>query len=273
MDTSVTHKASSAITIRSFGVVNWLGLWTLYQKEVRRFIKVMVQTLLAPAVQTLLFMMVLTIAFDRAGVEILGQPFAVFLAPGLIMNSVINAGFANTSSSLIVAKLQGNAVDFLMPPLSALELTTAFLGGGVTRCILVALAGVLLIAPMAKFGVHNPLAIIFFLVSAGLIFSAIGLIAGVWAEKFDHLAAVTSFIITPLSFLSGTFYSLERLPPALRAAAEWNPVFCLIDGFRFGFIGAADAQIWRSAVLIGMLDIIIVASAFLVLRSGWRLKA
>lgn len=272
MDSRVIHRPTSSLAVREFGAVNWLGFWTLYQKEVRRFLKVMVQTILAPAVQTLLFMLVLALAFGAERTE-LGQAFATFLAPGLVMMAVINAGFANTSSSLIVAKLQGNSVDFLMPPLSSIELTAAFLGGGVTRCVLIAVTGIIVIAPMAQFSVHNVALVVFFLLSAAVVFSAIGLIAGVWAEKFDHLAAVTSFVITPLSFLSGTFYSLDRLPDGLRALAAWNPVFCLIDGFRAGFIGVSDAPLWRSVVVIGVLDVVMVAVAYCVLRSGWRLKA
>lgn len=259
--------------VRQFGLVNWLGLWTLYEKEVRRFIKVSVQTVLAPAVQTVLFMLALSLAFNNARGDILGVRFEQFLGPGLVMMAVINAGFSNTSSSLIVSKLQGNAVDFLMPPLSSAELAAAFLGGSVTRGVLVACVGVLGVAPMAGLSIANPLLIGFFLISAALIMSAIGLIAGIWAEKFDHLAAVTSFVIMPLSFLSGTFYSLDRLPELVAAIARWNPVFCMIDGFRAGFLGVSDAPLWRSMVVVGVLDLVLVGCTYVILRSGWRLKA
>ncbi len=262
----------SSLSVRQFGAVNWLGLWTLYEKEVRRFLKVSVQTLLAPAVQTLLFMLVLTLALGTLRGDVLGQPFGTFLAPGLIMMAVINAGFANTSSSLIVSKLQGNAVDFLMPPLTATELTAAFVGGGATRGVLVALSGVLVVLPITNLPVSNLAAIIYFALSASIILSAIGLIAGVWAQKFDHLAAVTNFIIVPLSFLSGTFYSVTILPDALHQAALWNPIFFLIDGFRYGFIGVSDAPVWRSAVVVGVLDMLALFAAYAVLKSGWRLK-
>lgn len=254
------------------GAVNWVGLRTLYEKEVRRFLKVSVQTVLAPAVQTLLFMAVLSVAFGAARSAVLGVEFPSFVGPGLVMMTVLNAGFANTSSSLIVAKLQGNAVDFMMPPLSPAELAAAFLAGGVTRGLLVALAGILVIAPFADVRVTNIMAVIYFATVASLLMSAIGLIAGIWAEKFDHLAAVTSFIITPLSFLSGTFYSVDQLPQGARPLVEWNPVFFAIDGFRYGFIGVSDGDLAVSAVVLGLLTAVLTVMCWMLLRTGWRLK-
>lgn len=259
--------------VRDYGLVNWLGLATLFEKEVRRFLKVSVQTVLAPAVQTLLFMAVLTLAWGDARGEALGRPFGEFLGPGLVMMAILGNAFANSASSLIVSKVQGNAVDFLMPPLSPAELAVAFIGGAAARGLLVGLASVVVVALFADVRVAHWGAAIYFALAAAVMMGAAGLIAGVWAEKFDHLAAVTNFVITPLSFLSGTFYSVTLLPHALETIIRFNPFFHLIDGFRFGFIGASDGSVLAGALAVGVVDIVLVAAAYLVLRAGWRLKA
>lgn len=266
-------RADTIQQVRDIGPVNWVGLWTLYWKEVRRFLKVSVQTIIAPAVQTLLFMAVLSLAWgsDREGG--LGVSFTQFLAPGLVMMGVLGQAFANTSSSIIVAKLQGSAVDFLMPPFTPWELTAAFIGGSVTRGVFVALAGVAAVAPFAEISVTHWWAVAYYVLMASIILSAVGLLAGIWAEKFDHLAAITSFIITPLSFLSGTFYSIERLPDALEPIVAWNPFFFLIDGFRFGFIGEADGNLFVGALVSAVLAVVMTAACIVAFRSGWRLKA
>jgi ABC-2 type transport system permease protein len=189
--------------VRQIGRVNWRGLWTLYMKEVRRFLNVFTQTLLAPMVTTLLFLAIFTLALGGAGRTVGGVDFALFLAPGLIMMSIVQNAFANTSSSIVIAKVQGNIVDVLMPPLSPGELTLGFAAGGVTRGLMVGLAvglGMWLFVPIT---LHNPLFILYHGVMAALMLSLLGMIGGIWAEKFDHIAAVTNFVITPFSFLSG----------------------------------------------------------------------
>ncbi|MFN3835325.1 MAG: ABC transporter permease [Glycocaulis sp.] len=257
---------------RAMGMVNWLGLWTLYKKEVRRFLKVSFQTVLAPVATTLLFMMVFALAIGVTREAPGGVPFVMFLAPGLIMMGLLNNAFANSSSSLIVAKVQGNTVDFLMPPLSPAELAAAFIGGAVTRGVIVALASAVVIIPFVSLPVTHIWAIVFFGLGAAAMLGMVGVIAGVWAEKFDHLAVITNFIIMPLTFLSGTFYSISILPEPFQTISHINPFFYLIDGFRYGFIGYADGDIAVGAVMVLVINAVLLAATYMVLRSGWRLK-
>lgn len=262
-----------APVVRRYIGVNWIGLQTLLGREVQRFMKVAAQTLVAPLVSTVLFMLVFGLAYgDRPWAGTL-VPYAQGLAPGLIMMGIINNAFQNASSSLIIAKIQGNAVDFLMPPLSPFELTLAFIGGAAVRGIVVGAASALAVAPWVNIVPANFAAVMYFAITASVIFGAIGLLGGVWADKFDHLAAVTNFVVTPLTFLSGTFYSIEQLPGWFRVFAHYNPVFFLIDGFRFGFIGSADGPVATAALVTGVLAIASSMACWFVLRSGWRLKA
>ena len=257
---------------RVMGPVNWLGLWTLYKKEVRRFLKVSFQTVLAPVATTLLYMMVFSLAIGATREAPGGVPFVVFLAPGLIMMGLLNNAFANASSSLIVAKVQGNTVDFLMPPLSAGELAAAFIGGAITRGVLVAAASAVVIVPFASLPISHPWAVLFFGIGAAAMLGMVGVIAGVWAEKFDHLAVITNFIIMPLTFLSGTFYSIFILPEPLQTISHANPFFYLIDGFRYGFIGHADGSIGIGVAVTLVINLLLLVACYGVLRSGWRLR-
>lgn len=258
---------------RAIGAINWLGLWTLYKKEVRRFLKVSFQTVAAPVATTLLYMMVFSLAIGVTREAPGGVPFVVFLAPGLVMMGLLNNAFANSSSSLIVAKVQGNTVDFLMPPLSAGELAAAFIGGAITRGVMVAAASALVIMPFASVPVSHVWAIVFFGVGAAAMLGMAGVIAGVWAEKFDHLAVVTNFVILPLAFLSGTFYSVEILPEPFYTISHINPVFFLIDGFRYGFIGAGDSHLGVGIAVTAVLNLVLITACYVLLRSGWRLKS
>ena len=258
---------------RALGAVNWLGLWTLYKKEVRRFLKVSFQTVLAPVATSLLFMLVFSLAIGSRRGEMMGVDFASFLAPGLVMLGVLNNAFANSSSSLIVAKVQGNTVDFLMPPLSPSELAAAFITGAITRGVIVALATALAIAPFVDMSMAHPWAVFYFGLSAAAMLAMVGVIAGLWAEKFDHLAVITNFVIMPLAFLSGTFYSVEILPEPFYTISHVNPVFFMIDGFRYGFIGAHDSNLLIGALVCLTINIALLAASYLLLRAGWRLKS
>lgn len=254
--------------------INWLGLRTLYEREVRRFLKVSIQTVLAPVVSTLLFMMIFTLAFDRPPVA--GVAFDRFIGPGLIMMGILTNAFANSSSSLIVAKIQGNSVDFLMPPLSPAELTAAFVAGAASRGLLVGAAsavGIALYSGPQALGVVHLWAVLYYGLMASVLLGAVGAVAGVWAEKFDHLAAVQNFVIMPLTFLSGTFYSIAVLPDAFQAISLANPFFYMIDGFRYGFTGYHDGSVWGGALFIGGLTLASVIASWLVFRSGWRMKS
>ncbi len=258
---------------RRYDGVNWIGLRTLYVREIRRFLKVAVQTVFAPIVSTLLFMMVFAVAMGDRASPFEGVAYTAFLAPGLILMGALNNAFANSSSSLQIAKVQGTTVDFLTPPLTPWELTAGFVGGAATRGVLVALASALVCAPFAELSITHLWAVLYFAIIASVMMGAIGVIGGVWAEKFDHLAAFTGFVITPMTFLSGTFYSLDYLPPVLEAVSHWNPVFFLIDGFRYGLVGQADGNIAIGTIATFVLTAVLVMLSHSVFARGWRLKA
>jgi len=259
--------------VRSYQSWNWLGLQTLIEREVRRFMKVWQQTLIGPLMSTLLFMMVFSFAFPNRNWSDTAMPYAWGLAPGLIMMGILTNAFQNTSSSMVQAKLMGISIDFLMPPISSVELTIAFITGAVIRGIAVGIASVIAVAAFANVVPAHPLAAIYFAFIAAVIFAAVGLIGGIWAEKFDHIAAFTTFVITPLTMLSGTFYSVDALPPALSFLLHWNPVFFLIDGFRYGFIGEAHSDLLTGVLFTGALAIGLSWAAWAMLKSGYGLKA
>lgn len=259
--------------------LNVPGMQALYVKEVRRFFKVQLQTIWAPAVTTLLFLVIFTVALGGAGRNVIGVPFADFVAPGLIMMAMLQNSFANSSFSLLVGKIQGTIVDYLMPPLAVGELMIALIGAAITRAVLVGLA--LWLAMLFWPGVHvmpnHMWAVAAFGVLGAAMLGFLGLITSVWAEKFDHAAAVTNFVVTPLALLSGTFYSVDRLAPWFQGVAHANPVYYAIMGFRYGFIGTVDSTIANPiATAIAVLFAVNVALAVLTYRllvSGWKLKA
>jgi ABC-2 type transport system permease protein len=260
---------------RTYGAMNWLGLWTLINREVARFMKVYFQTVFAPLVSTLLFVMVFALAMG--GTTVSGQtssiPYVQFVAPGLIMMAVLNNAFANSSSSLIIAKVQGTAVDFLMPPLSSLELLIAFIVGASVRGLVVGLASAIAVVFFVDIVPVHWGATLYYAIVASLMFGAIGLLGGLWAEKFDHLQAVSNFVVTPLTFLSGTFYSVDRLPEPFREISHWNPCFFLIDGFRYGMTGHHDGPLAIGAIVSGGLTLILLFACWRVIKSGYRLRA
>jgi|CXWL01.1.fsa_nt_gi ABC-2 type transport system permease protein len=263
---------TAPIASRRYGAVNWLGLQTLISREVQRFLKVGAQTVFAPLIQTLLFMLVfgLVRGGDWPGTT---RAYVDGLAAGLVMMSILSNAFQNSSSSLVIAKVQGNACDFLMPPLSALELSVAFIVGAAARGLLVGLASLIAVSWLANVMPAHPLIALYYALVASVIFGAIGLLGGVWADKFDHLAAVTNFIIVPLTFLSGTFYSTSILPEPIRSISHYNPVFSLIDGFRYGFIGHSDAPLLTGAAITGGLALALSWACWAMLRSGYRLRS
>jgi ABC-2 type transport system permease protein len=254
--------------------VNWGGLKTLYIKEVRRFFKVQTQTVWAPAVTTLLYLAIFTVALGRAGRMVLGVPFADFIAPGLIVMAMMQNAFANASFSLLVGKIQGNIVDYLMPPLSTGELMAGLVGAAVTRAFLVGFAVwlAMLLWPGVSVDVRHPALVLWFGLMGSLLLSFLGLLTSLWAEKFDHAAAVTNFVVTPLSLLSGTFYSVRQLAPTFRAISHANPFFYVISGFRAGFLGTSDSPLWVGAIGLLALNILLWALCFGLLRSGWKIK-
>lgn len=279
MDQTLTRPPMDAsqhrLQPRQYGAVNWVGLWALCLRETRRFWKVGMQTLFAPVVSSLLMLFVFKLAFGQGGGLVGGVPFETFLAPGVVMMAILNNAFANTSSSLIIAKVQGNSVDFLMPPLSPGELTVGFLSGAVTRGVLVGLVtyAAIWILQITPFHIANLGAIIYFSVIASLFMGAVGLLGGIWADKFDHMAAVQNFVIMPLTMLSGTFYPIERLPEPFVTISHFNPFFHIIDGFRYGFTGHAESNLLLGGAFCFAITLALCAWCWALLRSGYKLKA
>lgn len=259
--------------VRRFGRVNWLGLTMLGRREVRRFLAVWQQTILAPLMTAGLFLTVFALAFGQGRSDVMGVPFLNFLAPGILMMTVIQNAFANTSSSIVIAKVQGNIVDTLMPPLAAWEILAGYLIGSLVRALMV--AAVISAGLWITFGqgVAHPFWAVVWVSLGAILMGGLGVLAAIWANKFDQMAAITNFIITPLSFLSGTFYSVEALPAGFRAATHWNPIFYLIDGARFGFLGVSDASPWQGLVVVGIALAGVLGLAWFWLRTGYRMKA
>ncbi len=263
-----------------FTGINRVGLWSLYIKEVRRFLKVQTQTIWAPAVTTLLFLVIFTVALGREGRMVLGVPFATFVAPGLIVMGMMQNAFANSSFTLLGGKIQGTIIDLLMPPLSEGELMTGIVAAAVTRAIMVgfAVAIAMLLWPGVSLGVAHAWAIVWFGLMGATMLALLGLLTSIWAEKFDHNAAVTNFIIAPLSLLSGTFYVIDNLAPAFQAISRANPFFYVISGFRYGFLGRSDIGNTDTAVLtgaigLGLFNLVLAWACYRVLKSGWKLKS
>lgn len=259
--------------VRHFGRFNHLGLWTLYRKEVQRFLKVWMQTMMAPIVTTLLFLAIFSLALAGLRPDINGVPFINFLAPGLIMMAVVQNAFANSSSSLLVAKVQGNVVDFLMPPLSPLELNIGITMGGLTRGLFVGSGTFVGMSLFIDMGIYSFAATIFYACIASALLAQIGLIGGIWAEKFDHLATISNFVITPLAFLSGTFYSVTQLPDFAYAVTQYNPFFYMIDGFRYALTGHAEGSLLFGAGFLLSLTVLSSLTCQYVLTKGWRIKS
>ncbi len=263
---------------RTYGAINWVGLWTLYKREVGRFLKVWMQTLFAPVITTLLFMTVFKLAFGSRGQltgDFEGLDYNSFLAPGLVVMSMLQNAFQNTSSSLTIAKVQGSQVDFLMPPLSPLELTLGFIFGAVTRGLMVGVVGGVAIhlSGLANLSIENFGVALWFALMATIFLAALGAVGGIWAEKFDHLAAVTNFVIVPLTFLSGTFYDIKVLAEPFQTAAHFDPIFYLIDGFRSGFIGVSNSDLLVGFIASGAFTFLACLWVWWLFRIGYKLKA
>jgi ABC-2 type transport system permease protein len=255
--------------------VNWIGLQTLYMKEVRRFFKVQLQTIWAPSITTLLYLIIFTVALGRVKPSVLGVPFADFIAPGLIIMGMMQNAFANSSFSLLVGKIQGTIVDYLMPPLSNAEVLAALTGAAVTRAVLV---GVTIWLAMALWpGVNvTPVhlwAVLWFGLMGSAMLALIGVLTSIWAEKFDHAAVIGNFVVAPAALLSGTFYSVDKLAPTFQAISHANPFFYAISGFRYGFIGSADSPVEFGALLLLGINVVLGTICYLLLRSGWKLRA
>ena len=261
------------IGTRRFGLINWTGAWTLYKKEVLRFLNVWIQAIFSPLISALLFLLVLSLALGNDRGNVLGVSFINFLAPGLIAMQVIQQSFSHSASSFMIGKIQGNIVDILYAPLSAAEVTLAVTLAAVTRSVMIAFISICIFHFIIDFEVINYFTLIAFTFLSSFILGALGMVAGLWAEKFDHMATVTNFIIVPLSFLSGTFYTIDKLPGYLQMASKANPFFYMIDGFRFSFIGQSDGSLTVGLIYLTTLSIIMWMIAYILYKKGYKIKS
>ena len=261
------------ISVKKFGFINWIGFKSLWFKECNRFMAVWQQTLLSPLVSSLLFLSVLSLALGNNRGDVLGYSFISFLAPGLIAMSILTQSFSHSVSSLMIGKIQGNIVDMLYAPLSALEVSMAIILAALTRSFLIAIISIGVFSLIVDLPIDNILFILIFGFLSAFILGSLGFIAGLWAEKFDHTATVTNFIITPLSFLSGVFYSIDKLPNFFQTISHINPFFYMIDGFRYGFLGKSDGSIVVGLIYLSILSIIMWYVAFFLYKKGYKIKS
>ena len=259
---------------KKFGYVNWLGAYSLWLKETKRFMNVWAQTLAAPCVTTYLFYLILSIILGtKMREDILGFPFITFLIPGLISMSLIQQSFSHSSSSILISKVQGTINDILHSPLNAAEITLAITLAACTRSFVIAIVLILFFYFIVELNFYSFFYIFIFTFFGSFILSSIGLIIGLWAEKFDHMASATNFIIVPLSFLSGTFYSIEKLPETIQKISEINPFFYIIDGFRYGFLGTSDGSLKFGLFYIIILSFLSWFAAYILFKKGYKIKS
>ena len=261
------------IGVRRFGLINWIGFYSLYVKEVSRFLIVWAQTLLSPLVSSLLFLSVLTLALGNDRGNVLGYSFISFLAPGLIVMSIVQQSFSHSVSSLMIGKIQGNIIDTLLAPLSATEVTLAIIFAAVTRGLVILIISIVVFSLIVEIHIYSIFYIFIGAFLGTFILGALGFITGLWAEKFDHTATITNFIITPLSFLSGVFYSIERLPDFFQSISKINPFFYIIDICRFGFLGASDGSIAIGLVYLTILSITVWLISYYLYKIGYKIKS
>ncbi len=261
------------IGVRKFGLVNWIGFRTLYIKEVSRFLVVWAQTLLSPLVSSLLFLSVLSLALGNERGEVLGFSFISFLAPGLIAMSIIQQSFSHSVSSLMIAKIQGNITDTLFAPLSAVEVSLAIILAAVTRSIVILIISIIVFSLIVEIHIYSIFYIFVGAFLGSFILGALGFITGLWAEKFDHTATITNFIVTPLSFLSGVFYSVDRLPVFFQSISKINPFFFIIDITRFGFLGVSDGFIVFGLIYLTILAFVMWFLSYYLYKIGYKIKS
>ena len=261
------------IGVRRFGLVNWVGAKHLYLKEINRFLVVWAQTLLSPLITSLLFLSVLSLALGNERGNVLGYPFITFLAPGLIAMQIIQQAFSHSSSSIMIGKIQGNIVDMLFAPLSASEVTLSIILAAVTRSLLIAVVSIAIFSLFVDIFITNVFIVFIYAFLGSFILGAAGFCAGLWAEKFDHMATVTNFFIIPLSFLSGTFYTIDKLPNFLQSLSVINPFFYMIDGFRYGFLGKSDGSITVGLIFLSILALTTWLASFYLYKKGYKIKS
>ena len=257
---------------KRFGI-NWIGAYTLYLKETRRFLSVFGQTVIGPIVTSILFLLVISLAIGEDRPNVLGVPFIEFLAPGLIAMQIVQQAFSHSSSSLLMGKVMGNIIDLIGAPLSASEVTLAVILASVTRALMISIISVFVFSIMIEIEIKNYLLFFTYLFLSSFIMGSAGFIAGLWADKFDHMATATNFIIVPLSFLSGTFYSVERLPNFLNTLSQYNPFFHMIDGFRYSFINNMDGSIKFGLFYLSIISVLLWFISYFLYKKGYKIKS
>ena len=261
------------IGVRRFGIINWVGTYSLFKKEVLRFLTVSGQTLFGPILTSILFLTVISLAIGDERTDVLGVSYIKFLASGLIMMQVIQQSFAHSSSSLMMGKMMGTITDVVHSPLSSSEVVLAITFASAVRGILIATASTLIFVFFIDLSIQNFALWFIYLFLGGLFMGSLGLIVGLYADKFDQMSTVTNFIIVPLSFLSGTFYSIEKLPDLLQVVSNYNPFFHMIDGFRYSFIGQLDGSVIFGIILLTLLSSIITFFAYYLVNKGYKIKS
>ena len=260
------------IGVRRFNI-NWIGIYSLYCKETLRFLSVFGQTIIGPIITAILFLIVISLAVGDDRTDVLEVKFITFLAPGLIAMQVISQSFAHSSSSILMGKVMGNIVDLIGAPLSAAEVTLSITFASITRAIIICILSIITFSIFIDIEIKNYFILITYLFLSSFILGAVGLIAGLWAEKFDHMATVTNFLIVPLSFLSGTFYSVEKLPEILKNISFYNPFFHMIDGFRYSFILNTDGNINFGLIYLSIIALIVWYISYYLYKIGYKVKS
>ena len=261
------------IGVRQFGRINYVGLVALWYRECSRFFIVWAQTLLSPLVSSLLFLSVLTLALGNDRGDVLGFSFITFLAPGLIIQSMILQSFSHSVSSFMISKMQGNLVDILYAPLSSFEVSFAIIMAAVTRSILIGFISIVVFIFIVELPIKNIFYILYAAFFGSFFIGSLGFITGLWATKFDHTATVTNFILQPLSFLSGVFYTIDRLPEFFQSISSVNPFFHIINIFRYGFLGKSDGDMSFGMIYMPLLALVGWLVAFYLYKKGYKLKS
>lgn len=264
-DSKLINQSKLSMTFR--------GPWTLLKKELLRFWRVAFQTVAAPVITALLYLLIFSHVLESHVQVYDGVPYTAFLIPGLIMMSVLQNAFANSSSSLIQSKVMGNIVFILLTPLTHLQFFLAFLIAAIIRGLVVGLCIYLVAMWFIDLSVANPWLIIAFALLGSALLGTFGIIAGIWADRFDQMAAFQNFIIMPLSFLSGVFYSIHSLPPFWQKVSQLNPFFYMIDGFRYGFFGKGDVSPMISLAIVGVSFLLLALITLKMLKSGYKLRS
>lgn len=253
--------------------INWYGAYTLTQREVRRFMRVYNQTIFTPVISALIFLAVFVLAIGSNRSDIDGIKFINFMGYGLIIMSIIQNAFANSSSSFIMSKILGYISDILTPPLGSTEIILAFTIGATLRGVLVGIAVALALAPFIDYSLHHPFLLIFYVLASCTLLGKLGILSGLISNSFDQHAAITSYLITPLSFLSGTFYSVQALPTIFQKINMINPFFYMVDGFRYCITDRADGNIMAGIIFLILANIVMYSVLTKLIDSGWRIKA